>query len=153
LPDRLLDGAFLGKDIPVQNRPAGREAAIRLALQAAIEAIGAGNLDGAVGRLRSEPAALKTPVGQNILGDIHLKQGKPGDALKAFDAAIKFAPQMPEAHCNRAAALQDLGRLEEALAAADRALRYRPQYATAHYNRGNALKALLRPEEAAEAYS
>jgi tetratricopeptide (TPR) repeat protein len=60
---------------------------------------------------------------------------------------------MPEAHCNRAVALQDLGRLEDALAAADRALRYRPQYATAHYNRGNVLKALTRSQEAADAYS
>ena len=135
------------------NRPQGREAAIQRTLQAAIAAIGAGNLDEAARMLRSDAAALKTPVGQNILGDIHLKQGNQGEALKAFDAAIRIAPQMPEAHCNRAVALQDLGRLEDALAAADRALRYRPQYAMAHYNRGNILKALDRLEEAVEAYT
>ena len=141
------------RDIPGRNRPAGREAAIRQTLEAAIAAIGAGNPDEAARVLRSNAAALKMPVGQNILGDAHLKLGKPREALRAFDAALKLAPQMPEAHCNRAVALQDIGRLEEALAAADRALRYRPQYVTAHFNRGNILKALARPEEAADAYT
>ena len=131
----------------------GREAAVRQTLQAAIEAISAGNLDEAARTLQSDSAALKTPVGQNILGDVYLRRGNAREALKAFDAALKIAPQMPEAHCNRAAALQDLGRLEDALAAADRAIRFRPQYATAFFNRGNALKDLARYEEAQDAYS
>lgn len=122
------------------------------ALQRAIAEIGAGRLDAAARILDGNAAALGTNVGQNIRGDIHLRQGRPGDALRAFDTAIKLAPQMPEAHANRGVALEALGRLDDALAAADRALRYRPNYAVAHYNRGNILKARRRYAEAADAY-
>jgi tetratricopeptide (TPR) repeat protein len=138
---------------PSGLRPFGRDVAGRQAIEAAIAAIGAGNLDDAVRRIEGDPAAVKTPIGQNILGDVHLKRGNPREALKAFDAALKASPRMPEAHCNRAAALQELGKFEEALAAADRALKLRPQYATALFNRGNALKELRRFEEAQSAYS
>lgn len=142
------------RDIPgSQPSMPGREAAIRHALQSAIAAMGAGDLDQAARALQSDAGALKTPVGQNIMGDIHLKRGNPREALKAFDAALKIAPQMPEAHCNRAAALHELGRLEDALAAADKAIRFRPQYPTALFNRGNALKDLGRTEAAHEAFS
>ena len=127
--------------------------AVLQALQQAIAEIGAGRLDSAARILDGNRAALGTNVGQNIRGDIHLKQGRFADALRAFDAAIKLAPQMPEAHANRSAALEALGRYEDALAAADRALRYRPNYALAHYNRGNILKARHRMTEAAEAYT
>lgn len=122
------------------------------ALQQAVAEIGAGRLDAAARILDGNAGALGTNVGQNIRGDIHLKQGRPADALRAFDAAIRFAPQMPEAHANRGVALEALGRLDDALAAADRALRYRPNYPVAHYNRGNILKAQHRYAEAAEAY-
>lgn len=130
-----------------------REAALVKALQAAVAAIGAGRLDDAATVLRATPDTLKTPAGQNILGDIHLKQQRPKEALKAFDAALRLAPNMPEAYCNRGVALQDLGRYGDALAAVDRALRIRPTYATAQYNRGNILKAMHRFPEADEAYS
>lgn len=122
-------------------------------LMAAIAAIGAGHYDQAIGLLKSERgAALKTPVGQNVLGDAFLKQGDPAEALKAFDAAIRLTPGMPEAHCNRGVALQELGRLDDALAAEDRSLALRPEYAMAHYNRGNVLKAMERLEDAVAAY-
>ena len=96
--------------------------------------------------------ALKNPVGRNILGDIRLKQGRPRDALREFDAALAMARSFPEAHSNRGVALQELGRLADALAAEDRALRYRPDYATAHFNRGNILRDLGRRDEAIAAY-
>jgi tetratricopeptide (TPR) repeat protein len=130
-----------------------RDAAIVNALKAAVSAIGAGDLEEAARVLRAESNALRTPVGQNILGDVYLKQGKPKEALKAFDVALRLAPNMPEAYCNRSVALQEIGRLDDALSAVDRALRLRPQYATAHYNRGNVLKAQHRLVEAEEAYN
>ena len=127
--------------------------AARKILQAAIAAAGAGRLDQAAELLASGGgAALKTPVGQNLLGDILRQQGKFREALRAFDAAVKLAPAMPEAHGNRGVALQEMGRLEEALEALDRALRHRRDYATAHFNRGNVLRALKRFDEAVAAY-
>ena len=136
---------------PIKSGP--QDAAIRKAIAAAIAAIDQGRLDEAAAALSADGgAAIKTSVGQNILGDINLKQSRPEDALRAFEAAVKLAPKMPEAHCNRGAALQELGRFDDALSALDRALRYRPDYATAHFNRGNVLKALGRLGEAVAAY-
>lgn len=130
----------------------GGQAAVRKTLETAVAAIRAGALDEAERILVRDATALATPVGQNILGDVWLKRGATRDALKAFDQALRLAPQMPEAACNRSAALHVLGRFEDAVTAAERALRYRPNYATAHFNRGNALSALGRHEDAAAAF-
>ena len=92
--------------------------------------------------------ALRNPVGQNILGEIHLALNRPAEALGAFDAALRLAPAFAEAHANRGAALIDLGRPAEALDAERRALAARPDLALAHFNSGIALRALRRPEEA-----
>lgn len=128
-------------------------AAIHDLLRTAIEHAQGGRLDQAAAVLTSAGgAALANPVGRNILGDVRLKQGRPNEALAAFDAALAMAPEFPEAHCNRGVALQELGRLGDALAAEERALALRPAYATAHFNRGNILKDLGRVEEAIAAY-
>jgi tetratricopeptide (TPR) repeat protein len=129
------------------------QAPLESTLGAAIAHIQAGALDQAADVLQSAGgAALKNPVGRNIMGDIRLKQGRPRDALREFDAAVRILRNFPEAHCNRGVALQELGRLEEALAAEDKALALRPAYATAHFNRGNILKDLGRADEAIAAY-
>mgnify|MGYP001549741850 CR=1 FL=1 len=79
--------------------PAGRDAALRAARGAAIEAMRAGRPAEALARLAADGgAALRTSVGQNVRGDIFLKAGKSHEALKAFDAAIRLAPSAPEAH-------------------------------------------------------
>lgn len=122
-------------------------------LQAAIEQVQAGQFEQAVATLESQKKiALKTPVGQNVLGDIHLRNERPRDALKAFDQALRYAPGFPEAHANRGVALQEMGRLEEALRATDRALKQRPGYPVAYFNRGNILRDMLRFEDAVEAF-
>jgi len=129
------------------------DSAVKAKLAAAIEAVRAGRLDEAARMLEADgDVALTTAVGQNIRGDILLKQGRHRDALKAFDAAVRLAPSAAEGYCNRGVALQELGRLGEALAAEDRAIRQRFDYATAHFNRGNILKALGRGEDAVAAY-
>ena len=136
------------------DRP-GRAAAGGLAdaLGAAVAHIQAGRLDDAAVVLTAAGgAALSNPVGRNIMGDIRLRQGRPRDALREFDAAVRMVPAFPEAHCNRGVALQTLGRLADALAAEDRALALRPAYATAHFNRGNILRDLGRAGEAVTAY-
>ncbi|CAN5188396.1 tetratricopeptide repeat protein [soil metagenome] len=132
---------------------AAAQALVQRALTAAVAHIGAGRLEEAVAALEANGGvALKNPVGRNILGDIRLKQGRPRDAVRDFDAALKMAPSFPEAHANRGVALQEMGRLNEALAAEERALSYRADYATAHFNRGNILDALGRHDDAVAAY-
>jgi tetratricopeptide (TPR) repeat protein len=61
---------------------------------------------------------------------------------------LDLAPRMPEAQVGRAAALRDLGRLDEALAAAELALAARPEMGGAHRLRGRLLDALGRAAEA-----
>lgn len=122
-------------------------------LGGAIAHIQAGRLDEAAAMLQSAGGvALKNPVGRNIMGDIRLRQGRPRDALREFDAAVRMVQSFPEAHSNRGVALQELGRLADALAAEDKALTLRPKYATAHFNRGNILRDLGRKDEAIAAY-
>jgi tetratricopeptide (TPR) repeat protein len=126
---------------------------VQQALRQAIERVGAGALDEAQRLLEANRgAALRTAVGQNVRGDIHLRQGELEAALRAFDAAVRLTPAMPQAHSNRAAVLQEMGRLDEALAAAERALRLKPDHAMAHFNRGNALRVLGRHDEAIAAF-
>ena len=133
--------------------PGRRQQTLQRILLAAIQRIQAGDLGAAQAILSSEHGlALASPVGRNILGDVYLKQGRPADALAEFDRAISAVPHYPEAHCNRAVALQELRRLPEALAAADAALRGRPDLWIAHFNRGNILEALGRTDEAIAAY-
>ena len=136
-------------------RPSARAAANTLhgILSAAVAHIQGGRLDEAAAVLQSAAGvALKNPVGRNIMGDIRLRQGRPRDALREFDAAIALVRTLPEAHCNRGVALQELGQLADALAAEDRALALKPNYATAHFNRGNILRDLRRPDDAIAAY-
>lgn len=142
----------MNQDIRTSGKAAA-QALVQRSLTAAVAHIGAGRLEEAVAVLEANGGvALRNPVGRNILGDIRLKQGRPRDAVKDFDAALKMAPSFPEAHANRGVALQEMGRLEEALAAEDRALSYRADHATAHFNRGNILDALGRHEDAVAAF-
>jgi len=142
------------RDPPIPgSRAPDRDAATKTTLGAVIELHSAGRFDEAMQKLAADGGgALKTATGQNIAGDILLKQGKHREALKAFDSAIKLAPTAAEPQANRGTALQAMGRLEEALAAEDRAIRLRPEYAMAHFNRGNILKALDRLDDAVAAY-
>jgi tetratricopeptide (TPR) repeat protein len=140
----------MNKDL---HSPGQARSALADTLAAAIGHIQAGDLDQAAAVLHAAGgAALKNPVGRNIMGDIRLRQGRPRDALREFDAAVRMASAFPEAHCNRGVALQALGRLADALAAEDRALALRPNYATAHFNRGNILRGLRRTDDAIAAY-
>ncbi len=135
-----------------QTLSALSQVAIKRTLQATVEHIAAGRLDAARRTLEADKAAMRVPVAWNILGDIHLRLGRPAEALAAFDTALRMMPRFPEAHANRGAALLHLGRLEDALAAEDRALQGRPDSAVAHFHRGDALRALGRRDEALAAY-
>ncbi len=79
-----------------------------------------------------------TAVGQNLIGDIEMKRGRPEQALAAFDAAVRISPEMPEAHSNRAAPLLALGRIAEAAEASTRAIELRPTFIAARLKRATA---------------
>jgi len=60
-------------------------------------------------------------------------------AVAAYDAALAAAPNLAEAHFNRANLLRRAGQRDEALAGYDRAVALRPEWGAAHLNRGAAL--------------
>jgi tetratricopeptide (TPR) repeat protein len=70
------------------------------------------------------------------------------DALAACEAALKLAPNAPDALDSRAFVLLRLGRFDEAIAGYDAALRVAPNQAASLYGRG---LARLRKGDAAEA--
>jgi Tfp pilus assembly protein PilF len=72
--------------------------------------------------------------------------------LASYDAAIGLDPANISAHCNRALALDALGRLEEALESYDRALAVKPDQARIHSCRGIILQRLQRAEDALASY-
>jgi Flp pilus assembly protein TadD len=55
-------------------------------------------------------------------------------AVAAYQAALKYRPEYPEAHNNLATVLRRLGRLEEARKHYALALQYRPDYPQARRN-------------------
>lgn len=82
----------------------------------------------------------------------HQFQGRPGEALKSYDAILRLHPKLAAAHCNRGMILQEFGRVDEALRCYDEAIGIEPQNAGAYYNRATALQRLNRPGEAVRDY-
>ncbi|MFM9980418.1 MAG: tetratricopeptide repeat protein, partial [Burkholderiales bacterium] len=83
-----------------------------------------------------------------FLGISATDTGNPQLAVEFLDRAIAVRANVPEAHYNRANALQDLGRKPEALAGYDRAVALAPNFADAWYNRGILQRDLGQPEAA-----
>ncbi len=77
---------------------------------------------GAFAAATGQNGILQHPAGQNILGALLMQGGRLPDALKAFDLAVRMAPQFADAHSNRGVLLQRMGRLDDALAAYDAAV-------------------------------
>jgi Flp pilus assembly protein TadD len=86
------------------------------------------------------------------LGVVLQKQGKPPEALSAYEKALALHPQYPEAHSNVGNVLMEVGRLDEAAAAYRRALQVRPDYVEAHNNLGVVLKEQGKLDEAGMSY-
>jgi tetratricopeptide (TPR) repeat protein/serine/threonine protein kinase len=88
----------------------------------------------------------------HLLGEIHLRQRRPKEALASFLKARELEPESPSVHCNLGAAWSALSNSEEAIKAFREALRLKPVYALAHYNLGNELAGLNRLDEAIACY-
>src|SRR5260221_36398 len=71
-----------------------------------------------------------------------------GEALAAYDQAIRLDPNLAMAYVNKGNVLSDLKHYGEALAAYDQAIRLDPNLAMAYVNKGRALNELKRYGEA-----
>lgn len=81
------------------------------------------------------------------------QQGKHGEAIAAFDEAIRLRPDgSASAYMNRGNGKSALSQFEDAIADYDKALNLRPDYALAYYNRGNSKGSLCLYQEAIADY-
>lgn len=99
--------------------------------------------------LRSYPRSLSV---LNLFGTALQLQGKYREAVEAFDKAIEYRPDSPDAYSNRGNALKELRLFAETVASYDKAIQLKPDYAEAYHNRGNALSSLGQLEEAVASY-
>jgi len=82
-----------------------------------------------------------------------LKAGRPQDALREYDEALRIDPGMPEAHLGRGLVLEHgFGRTGEAEAEYRRAVATRPAYSEALNNLGQLLARTGRYEEAVKCF-
>ena len=88
----------------------------------------------------------------HLLAELYFAQGRPQEALGAYDQILRLEPRDVAALINRGNALDALGRFAEALESFDAALRVAPRQEDAHYNRGNALVAMGRHADALAAF-
>jgi len=81
------------------------------------------------------------------------RSGAFADAAECFGEAARLDPELANARNNQAAALVELGRLDEAIAVFRELLRSQPAYAEAHHNLGCALRLAGRAEESVASFN
>ncbi|WP_165978669.1 tetratricopeptide repeat protein [Actinomadura darangshiensis] len=81
-----------------------------------------------------------------------VESGRPDDALRELDEAVRLRPEYATAHYWRGGALTQTGRDAEALAAFERALELNPSDPAAMFDRAGSLDALERTAEALAVY-
>ena len=87
------------------------------------------------------------------VGYLLSQQGKPKDAIAAYNQAIRLNQDYAEAYSNRGNVKNALGRHEDAIADCNQAIRLKPDLAEAYNNRGNAKSDLGRHEDAIADYN
>jgi tetratricopeptide (TPR) repeat protein len=68
--------------------------------------------------------------------NIYITSGKPDDAMKYLDLAIKQDPENPSYYFAQGKLLDDIGRKDEAIKSYETAIEKNPDYFDAHYNLG-----------------
>ncbi|MDD4750105.1 MAG: tetratricopeptide repeat protein [Methanosarcinaceae archaeon] len=86
-------------------------------------------------------------------GDSLYNRGMYGEALKAYEEAIKIKPKYFSAWYNKGIILLKLNKYDKALKAFDKAIEIKPEYGAAWCNKGVALGELQRGEDALEAFN
>lgn len=118
-----------------------------------VVAIQSGQKDLAVDRISKAIAINDTvPTYHSNLGVALKDLGRLEEALAAYDAAVRLAPDYADAQFNRGLLLQSLGRPGDALAAYAAAVLSNPDFAEARYKQGLTLLGLGRFDEALAAF-
>ena len=92
-------------------------------------------------------------VVHNDLGAEAVRNGRPQEALKAYDEALRYDPDLAEAHMGRGFVLElGFGKLDEAEAEYRKAILLKPGLAEAHNNLGQLLAQTGRLEEAVKEF-
>ncbi|CAH9147595.1 unnamed protein product [Cuscuta epithymum] len=92
--------------------------------------------------VRNDPEEFKS------MGNEQYKKGNYAEALNLYDKAIAISPGNAAYHCNRAAALIAVKRLDEALWECEEAIRLEPSYVRAHHRLGSLFLSLGQVENA-----
>jgi len=92
-------------------------------------------------------------VVHNDLGSEAVRNGKPQDALKEYDEALRYDPDLAEAHMGKGVVLElGFNKLDEAEAEYRKAILLKPGLAEAHNNLGQLLARTGRLEEAVKEF-
>lgn len=100
-----------------------------------------------------ETMLVATPDDAELHDDVavlYLGLGRPGDAVRHFEASARLKPGLAPGQFNLGTALATSGRLDEAVVAFRAALAIRPAYPQAHNNLGRVLLAQGKAAEAIE---
>jgi tetratricopeptide (TPR) repeat protein len=111
----------------------------------------------------AKPKMDLTGVAESQLGQVLIKEGKPKDAMPAFDAAVKADPAKAGTYYyNAAATFFNANAMDDAAAAAEKAVAADPTKVDAYYIKGQALiqkatvdpktQKIVAPPECVEAY-
>jgi len=112
-----------------------------------------GDWAGVIAMVRQELSQMfDNPTLYNQRGLKMMQKGDPARAELAFAQAIKLDHTYAEAHCNRGAVLDALGRTDEALNSYSLALQYQPDLHLALFNMGNTYRSLNKLEQASACY-
>jgi tetratricopeptide (TPR) repeat protein len=87
-----------------------------------------------------------------LLAELKMQRGKPGEAFRHMSAAVAARPNSPDARIHLGHVLRALKRDADALAGFDKALALDPGNVDALGNRGDVLLALRRPTEALDCF-
>ena len=95
----------------------------------------------------------ESAIVHNDLGSEAVSNGKPQDALKEYDEALRYDPDLAEAHMGKGVVLElGFDKLDDAEAEYRKAIQLKPGLAEAHNNLGQLLARTGRLEEAVKEF-
>ena len=87
---------------------------------------------------------------QSALGNVLIKEGRPAEAMRCYEIALRIRPDRVEDRICHGVALMQQDRIAEAIADFEQALQINPRHAMAHCNLAAALDHQGKPAEAIE---